>query len=67
MGRHGAETSGWSVLDVAYGMGLRAVEKVRFASGTDSYIAMVCGKTSGLLIGRPLSWLNCLGNPARER
>jgi transposase len=32
--RHGPETRGSSVLDVAQGMGLRAVEKVRFARGT---------------------------------
>jgi transposase len=33
-GRHGPQTSGSSVLDVAKGMGLRAGEKVRFARGT---------------------------------
>ena len=33
-GSHGPETGGSSVLDVAQGMGLRAVEKVRFARGT---------------------------------
>jgi len=33
-GRHSAETRRSSVLDVAQGMGLRAVEKVRFARGT---------------------------------
>ncbi len=32
-GRHGAETGGSHVLDDAQGMGLRAVEKVRFAHG----------------------------------
>ena len=32
--RHGPQTSGSSVLDVAKGMGLRAGEKVRFARGT---------------------------------
>jgi len=32
-GRHGAETGGSHVLDDAQGMGLRAVEKVRFARG----------------------------------
>src|SRR5271167_3388173 len=33
-GSHGPQTSRSSVLDVAQGMGLRAVEKVRFARGT---------------------------------
>ena len=33
-GRHGPQTRGSSVLDVAKGMGLRAGEKVRFARGT---------------------------------
>jgi hypothetical protein len=33
-GRHGPQTSGSSVLDVAQGMELRAVGKVRFARGT---------------------------------
>jgi len=33
-GRHGPEAGGSSVLDVAQGMGLRAVEKIRFARGT---------------------------------
>ena len=33
-GRHGPQTGGSDVLDVAPGMGLRAVEKVRFARGT---------------------------------
>ena len=33
-GRHGPQTGCSSVLDVAQGMGLRAVEKVRFARGT---------------------------------
>ena len=33
-GRHGPQTSGSYVLDVAKGMGLRAGEKVRFARGT---------------------------------
>ena len=33
-GRHGPQTRGSSVLDVAKGMGLRAAEKVRFARGT---------------------------------
>ena len=33
-GRHGAETGGSHVLDVAQGMGLRTVDKVRFARGT---------------------------------
>ena len=33
-GRHGPQTSRSSVLDVAQGMELRAVEKVRFARGT---------------------------------
>jgi hypothetical protein len=33
-GRHGPQTSGSSVLDVAQGMGLRADEKVRFERGT---------------------------------
>jgi hypothetical protein len=32
-GRHGAETGGSHVLDVAQGMELRAVEKIRFARG----------------------------------
>src|ERR1039457_6383824 len=32
-GRHGAKTSGSFVLDDAQGMGLRAVEKIRFARG----------------------------------
>jgi hypothetical protein len=33
-GRHGPETGGSPVPDVAQGMGLRAVEKVQFARGT---------------------------------
>ena len=33
-GRHGAETGGSFVLDATQGMGLRAVDKVRFARGT---------------------------------
>jgi len=33
-GRHGTKTGGTPVLDVAQGMGLRAVERVQFARGT---------------------------------
>ena len=45
-GRHGPETGGSSVLDDAQGMGLRAVEKVRFARGTARNIAMVCSQNT---------------------
>ena len=53
-GRHGPPTSGSSVLDVAQGMGLRAVEKVRFARGTARKIAMVCSRTPSNRLGSPL-------------
>ena len=44
-GRDGAKAGGSSVLDDAQGMGLRAVEKVRFARGSSPEIAMVCSRT----------------------
>ena len=50
--RDGAAAGGSSVLDVAQGMGLRAIEKVRFARGTTRK-SRWCAVNTEKLIGYP--------------
>jgi hypothetical protein len=51
-GSHGPQTGGSPLLDVAYGMGLRAAEKVRFARAT------TCTSPWCLVEHRAIDWVS---------